>query len=211
MSPASRICTKCNVCKPLDEFSAAPRGKYGRKASCKACDAARHAALHPPKPREWRPLREPFTGDEMKTCTKCGETKRLGDNFSLSKRATATTNAVYKPICKPCSSAQAIQWFRDNPERVAAASHRANLRVYGLTPDDYAALLAAQGCRCAICGLDEPNAHGRTGKKFRLSVDHCHGTGRIRGLLCQKCNRAIGLLGDSVELLRKAIDYLERE
>jgi hypothetical protein len=75
---------------------------------------------------------------------------------------------------------------------------------------EYNALLREQGGVCAVCGKDEPNAHGRTGKQFRLAVDHCHQTGAVRGLLCQKCNRAIGLLGDDPALMRKAISYLLR-
>lgn len=210
MNPTSRACTKCGATKPLTDFSAAPRGKYGRKSSCKECDAARHAALHPPKPRVHRKLREAFTGAEPKTCRRCGEVKPLRE-YSLSRRETPTQNAVYRSDCKTCCSARAMEWQRANPSRAVAAGRRAKLKVYGLTPGCYDALIAKQGGVCAICGRDEPNAHGRTGKKFQLSVDHCHDTGRVRGLLCQNCNRAIGLLGDNVELLRKAIDYLERE
>ena len=69
-------------------------------------------------------------------------------------------------------------------------------------------MLADQNGVCAICGKDEPNEHGRTGKKFRLAVDHCHDTGVVRGLLCQKCNRASGLLKDDLTLLQKAMEYL---
>ena len=110
-----------------------------------------------------------------------------------------------------CASARSLQWYKDNPERAIANKRKANLAAnYGLTVADYNALLREQGGVCAICGKDEPNAHGRNGKKFRLSVDHCHATGGVRGLLCQKCNRAIGLLGDDPVLMRKAISYLLR-
>lgn len=104
-----------------------------------------------------------------------------------------------------------MQWFADNPERTTANRRRWNLqKLYGITPEDYSAMLADQGGVCAVCRQPEPDAHGRTGTRFSLSIDHCHDTGRVRGLLCQKCNRAIGLLGDNVELLRSAIRYLER-
>ncbi len=105
-----------------------------------------------------------------------------------------------------------MQWFTDNRERADESRRKWHFKkLYGITVEEYDALLARQGGVCAICGQGEPNAHGRTGKQFKLSVDHCHDSGRIRGLLCQKCNRAIGLLGDDVNLLHKAIDYLERE
>ena len=105
-----------------------------------------------------------------------------------------------------------MKWFADNPERTTASRRRLNLeKNYGLTVEQYDVMLRAQNGVCAVCNKDEPSVHGRTGKKFQLSVDHCHATGRVRGLLCQKCNRAIGLMGDNVDLLKRAIDYLERE
>jgi hypothetical protein len=207
MPDNSRACTKCGLDKPLPEFSKNPRGKYGVKSSCKACDSARHAAQHVPKQRTLRPPRDQ---SEPKTCTKCGITKQLAD-FSLARKATATSNAVYRSECKPCCSARAKQWFRDNPGRTSANRRKFNLaNNYGLTVDEYNAMLRRQGGVCAICGKSEPAEHGRTGKQFRLAVDHCHETGAVRGLLCQKCNRAVGLLGDDPILLRKAISYLLR-
>lgn len=203
----TRTCTKCGQVKPLDDFYAAARGKYGRTAQCKECKAAYHKARHVPSTRP-KQRREPFTGDEIKTCTRCGESKVL-TQFSLSRRATETRNAVYRPWCKECQAAAARQWFRDHPERQFAARRASSLRTfYRMTVEEYDTLLAAQGYVCAICGQDEPAAHGRTGKKFLLSVDHDHTTGRVRGLLCQKCNRAIGMLGDNPALLQRAIDYL---
>lgn len=215
MLSESRRCTKCGVVKPLLEFSKAPRGLHGRKASCKECDAARHRAIIEaagPRPDGRRkPRRAPLDPATPKECRKCGVTKPLSE-FSLSRQATETRNAVYRSDCKACCAARASQWYKENPERAVANRRKANLaRYYGLTVAEYNALLRKQGGVCAICGMDEPNSHGRTGKKFRLSVDHCHSTGRVRGLLCQKCNRAIGLLGDNPILMRKAISYLLRD
>ena len=204
--PESRSCTKCGEIKSLDEFDKAPRGKYGREARCKACRAAGYQERHVPKPRRKR--RAAFTGNEIKTCRKCGQEKPLSQ-FSLSRKATETQNAVYRSDCKVCCSAQAMQWFRDHPERQYESRRANSLRTfYGLSIAEYDALLAAQGDTCAICGLDEAAAHGRTGKQFKLSVDHDHATGRVRGILCQRCNRAIGMLGDNPEILQKAIAYL---
>jgi len=76
-----------------------------------------------------------------------------------------------------------------------------NLAKFGITPEEYDGLLAAQAGVCAICG-------GDNGSK-RLAVDHDHDTGVIRGLLCNQCNRGLGLLGDSAESIRRVLDYLE--
>ena len=185
MNPESRSCTKCGETKPLTDFSKAPRGKYGRKSRCKECDAARHAAIHPPKPRVYTKLRPAFTGAEPKTCRKCGETKPLSE-FSLSRRETPTRNAVYRSDCKTCSSAAAMAWFKAHPERTSANKRRYNLESYGLTPACYDALLAKQGGACAIC------ARPPIGK--RLHVDHNHSTGMVRALLCRRCNSLVGFI-----------------
>lgn len=118
---------------------------------------------------------------------------------------------VLKSFCKACQATAARQWYSDNLQRANENRRRFQLgKLYGLTVAEYDDLLQRQGGVCAICQQDEPASNGRTGKKFRLSVDHCHDTGVVRGLLCQKCNRAIGLLGDNVGILQKAILYLER-
>lgn len=146
-----------------------------------------------------------------KRCTGCGEVKSI-EQFSLARNGRAQQKPVRKSKCKTCQASAARAWFQANRERAKETRHAHNLMtVYGITPEQYGAMLAEQGGVCAICQQDEPNEHGRTGTRFRLSVDHCHTSGRVRGLLCQKCNRAIGLLGDNIDLLRKAIDYLERE
>lgn len=78
---------------------------------------------------------------------------------------------------------------------------------YGLTVEQYDAMLKAQGGRCAICGGTQGDADVR---KAFLSVDHCHVTGRVRGLLCESCNFGLGKFRDDPELLATAIDYLRR-
>lgn len=87
-------------------------------------------------------------------------------------------------------------------------NRRQNLSRYGLTPSQYDDLLASQDGCCAICG-DPPDPNGVRAAS-RLHVDHCHETGRVRGLLCVRCNPALGLFHDRPGLLRAAADYLER-
>ena len=80
------------------------------------------------------------------------------------------------------------------------------MKTYGLDFKDYQKLLEAQNHKCAICGSPPPN-----NRKTRLAIDHCHKTGKVRGLLCDRCNRSIGLLKDDVNILAKAIEYLNKE
>lgn len=76
---------------------------------------------------------------------------------------------------------------------------------YGITINDYNKMFDEQNGCCAICGKHQSEF------SKALHVDHDHITGKIRGLLCQKCNHGIGLFNDSVELLRIAASYLEKE
>ncbi len=205
-----RVCTKCGFDKPLSDFHKAPRGKYGHKAQCKACDHAHRVALRAALPRKRKPMGPvPADRDLPKKCTRCGIEKPHSE-FGISRKAKGNSIAVYRSHCKECSSTRAQQWYWENVDRAASNKRRSNLAQYGLTLEQYEELHIAQSGVCAICGEGEPAAHGRTGRKFLLSVDHCHETGIIRGLLCQRCNRAIGLLNDNTDLLKKAIDYLER-
>jgi len=74
--------------------------------------------------------------------------------------------------------------------------------LYGITPEEFTALLEAQGGRCAICGTETP------GGKGGWHLDHDHDTGAIRGLLCHACNIALGYMGDDQDRLEAAIEYL---
>ena len=73
---------------------------------------------------------------------------------------------------------------------------------YGITQEDYDTLYNSQHGCCGICGVHQSKL------KKTLHVDHCHDSLEIRGLLCQKCNAGIGMLGDTVESVSKALTYL---
>jgi hypothetical protein len=85
----------------------------------------------------------------------------------------------------------------------------ARLKQYGLTIEEYRDQLAAQGGVCAICRQPETVVDSRSGKVRELVVDHCHVTGRPRGLLCNKCNTGLARFEDDLDRLRAAIDYLQ--
>lgn len=98
-------------------------------------------------------------------------------------------------------------WKKANPKK--ARSYRKNetdlrlKRKFGISLDDYNLMFEKQQGLCAICNRPEKNK--------KLAVDHCHATGRVRGLLCSKCNQALGMLDDNIEFMRKAINYLQHE
>lgn len=79
---------------------------------------------------------------------------------------------------------------------------------FGISYQDYANMLLAQNGVCAICsGIETVKIRGEA---IRLAIDHCHSTGKVRGLLCVNCNKALGHFKDDVELMSKAIEYLKR-
>ncbi len=80
---------------------------------------------------------------------------------------------------------------------------RDRTRMYGITSVEYLKMAESQSGQCKICGTTE--LYGRT----RLAIDHCHSTGRIRGLLCTKCNAGLGMFSDNIEKLTNAISYLK--
>jgi hypothetical protein len=97
-----------------------------------------------------------------------------------------------------------------NPERWSEIRRRSRLKKFGITVDQYDAIMELQGDACGIC---RKPAVGR-----RLAVDHDHNCcpgsfscGKcIRGLLCSQCNRGLGQLGDSADALRRALEYVDR-
>lgn len=97
---------------------------------------------------------------------------------------------------------RATQEFKD------ARRNQLLLKNFGITLERYKEMLAEQNGVCAICL--EPERFALKGNLHSLAVDHCHVTGKIRGLLCKCCNQAIGQLRDNVENLKRAIEYLSR-
>ena len=77
---------------------------------------------------------------------------------------------------------------------------------YGISAEEYGSMLKIQGGRCKICGCEK---NTRVDREMALAVDHDHKTGKVRGLLCDKCNRGLGFFRDNPALLLQAISYLE--
>lgn len=140
--------------------------------------------------------------------------------------------ASYLGLCRPCyerrlratnpayaerQRANQRAWAARNPERIRANTERRKAKLrqdpmlrrnvylwkqYGIAHDVYLEMLEKQGGGCAICG--------RAPGKFRHHVDHCHKTGRVRGILCHQCNWYIGKVERGDGLLEKIAAYLKR-
>ena len=84
-----------------------------------------------------------------------------------------------------------------------------SLRKLGLKNEDFIKLNEEHNGLCSICNNPE-TSKSRNGGVRRLAIDHCHTTGKIRGLLCHDCNTGLGKFKDDINLLQKAIEYLKR-
>lgn len=128
------------------------------------------------------------------TCSICGPVRvmrksKQGGKFRYKCRTTEVARSRKRAKAR-----------RESTEYDPAAQRRYELkRLYGLSEEDYNAMYAAQNGCCAIC---------RKLSKTVLHVDHCHETGRVRGLLCFPCNTSIGRLGDRLESVLAAAEYL---
>lgn len=113
------------------------------------------------------------------------------------------------PKALKAAAAYCSRACKDN-ERLASGKNRDEhlRRKYGISSEDYDRLLAEQGGGCALCGVRPEEL---TTGRFRnfLHVDHCHDTGRVRGLLCPEHNLLLGKFGDSPDMFRKVLAYLE--
>lgn len=130
-----------------------------------------------------------------KTCTVCNAEKSLTAFYKANGAALSR--------CKPCHKQMIADAFSADPDRVRAVKRRSRFRqtltTYGLTEVDWDRLVLAAEGRCDICQKQCAS----------LQIDHCHATGKVRGLLCGPCNKALGLLGDDPATLLAAITYLE--
>lgn len=96
------------------------------------------------------------------------------------------------------------EYYKLNKKKVAERSREKVARRYGLDRVLYDELISSSGFRCNVCQTDKPG-----GPNHKFNIDHCHQTGKIRGVLCTGCNTAIGRLGDTIEGLMRAVEYLK--
>lgn len=173
----------------------------------------------------------------QRECSRCGETKPI-DRFKVYKRKNSPLTARTCKDCEnkdakeryqanpekyresgrtysrryrennPEKSKESLRVYRlTHPDAIKNRRRRVWLRQgYGITLEEYQRMFAAQGGVCAICA--EPETSTYRGKVRELGVDHCHITGKVRGLLCSQCNVAIGKLRDDPALIRNALAYV---
>lgn len=180
----TKLCKSCNSIKPILDFHKKQPYPDGRYPRCKECV----------KSKTYLPEKTCII-DNQKECSKCKEIKTID---SFDKRINRKSGI--QSACKVC---RASYPKNKNPTRIRNYDL---LKTYGISTEDFEIILLSQNNCCAICHINQNDLSFN--KKKYLCVDHCHITGKIRGLLCDKCNRGIGLLGDDLENIISAVKYL---
>ncbi|MEU5737025.1 endonuclease VII domain-containing protein [Streptomyces tendae] len=180
MPTIEKKCGRCEQTKPVTEFHKRARSIDGLQAFCKDC---------------MRSNKQTWRSDNPEQNRSTDQTWR-----EANKNKIAETRAAYRQANKDKLNEYNREWRKKNKDRLPGYYMK---NMYGLTREQYAAMLEEQGGVCAICKR-ECRVHGR------LSIDHCHRTNVIRGLLCQSCNTALGHLEDDPDRLRAAINYLTK-
>lgn len=138
----------------------------------------------------------------MKICKTCKVNKSKTEFYNrrgVCKSCDQARSKAWKAKNKDRKRETDASWYQKNKERV----HNAGMTKYGITTEQYNAMLIAQNHSCKLCKKHE--------SQFvrKLAVDHCHKTGKVRGLLCNYCNRGLGFFRDNTETLKAAILFLE--
>lgn len=142
----------------------------------------------------------------MKVCTKCGEKKPLSEFYSHP-----TNRDRLFGQCRTCCAEYRRRWNKTPNGKLC--HRRWRLKRYGITIEEFERRFAEQGRVCVICGngaRSERKYHAGTTVPLSFHVDHCHGSGAVRGILCMKCNQGLGGFRDDPELLVRAAEYLLR-
>ncbi|MFD5836918.1 endonuclease VII domain-containing protein [Streptomyces collinus] len=179
--PNAKQCRKCRRDLPLAAFARDKNRRDGLQVHCREC-VAKYSAAHYRRRREavGKPVRERVDVPAgYKLCRTCGEIK---PHSEWHRNATASDGLSTR--CKACRAVQGRQGHLR--------------RQYGITEAERDGLIASQAGVCCICLSAVPE-----------HVDHCHKTGRVRGVLCFSCNAALGQFKDRPDAIRRAAAYVE--
>ncbi|HDZ13941.1 hypothetical protein LCGC14_0840310 [marine sediment metagenome] len=185
-----KICTKCKKRKSEKEFYLRRGDRKGYSTHCIKC-ISEHQRLYRVKNNERLRKKEALY--------------RLTNKDKIRARVLANKDKTNKARC-------ARKKTKEGRKKIKAEQRRYRLKKYGLTMAAFDSLFRGQKGKCAICNLElvDENNKGRKVSNAYPRIDHCHKTGKIRGLLCNRCNVAMGAFDDDIKLIAKVAIYLER-
>lgn len=188
-----RECKKCGEVKNEDQFRVTSKKTMRRRLTCRACE--RESAIGRYHKLNQRDVSNSSVSG-MKKCGLCNKEKPEHEYFRNSKSKDGLQH-----YCKKCHYASKKEHYKKKSVRDRYKHNQLRFK-YGIGINEYNKMLAEQNGKCAICD-------GVNHNRKKLSVDHCHETGKIRGLLCEKCNSVLGWAKDSTLVLQNAISYLK--
>ncbi len=186
------------------------------------CHKKRHfessrCAMHRARWKKYKsydlPIRNDLPNGILKICKIHGELNlnhvRKKINKKISKNGDIKLSTIFS--CKICDNKKRYIWESNNKEKVKYYKSKSPIgrhrrKSYGLTCKEYDDLVLKQKNKCAICKKSETKI--LRNKIVSLSLDHCHKSNKIRGLLCHRCNVFIGYCQESIDILKSAIKYL---
>jgi len=206
-----RIRWTCKDEKPFDLFDNSKTDPEGKSRRCKACTYAAS--------RKWaaKNLEKVRANERATTKKKYRESEEFREKKRAEAKAYRKTEAYqqrtkteeyrerYRRYVKDYSTRNAdiLRERRNTPENKEKFRANALMKKYGLTPPQLEAMKAKNNGKCWVCDQEVK----------RLCVDHCHETGKVRGILCDPCNTTLGWLGDNIQKVRESTErfvaYLE--
>jgi hypothetical protein len=178
-----KVCTKCGQEKSLDDFYKSNKSKDRLTWYCKVCIQLIN--------KQYRKINPDYDKNKSKEWYYSHLKERNQYNKKFKNRDNMRRREDYKN-----------NFSKYKEQHLKSA--------YGISLEDYFNMLESQNGVCAICGKEEMRINPKTKKVHLLSVDHNHATGKVRGLLCMKCNPGIGNFQENVGLLQNAIEYLKK-
>lgn len=137
--------------------------------------------------------------NDKHTCPKCNVEKPLSTDFPKYK---ACYGGYDFSQCKTCKAERKKEYWKNYYNEVQAM--KVALKKYNLTEEEYIKLQSETNCQ--LCGEEFPDKRGKYNAR---NIDHCHETGKARGVLCKECNIGLGKLGDNIEGIERALKYLK--
>jgi hypothetical protein len=208
----TKICRLCNQEKEISFFPIRNKKNNLRRTECSEClkgISKKHREADPEKAKEYQRERreaikngtfelkfnEPVNEHTTRVCKVCGKEKNLMKDFN----SDASGTQGYRQECKQCRNAyHRNRQFTPNGRKDSYLK-----RTYDITLSQFNEMKAAQNNSCFVCKTHESKL------SRDLVVDHCHVTGKVRKLLCDACNKALGILQEDPEAIKALLDYAE--
>lgn len=177
-------CQRCNQVQKLSSFSANKQGRLGIETTCKNC-------------KQYMKDKRDKESGSLRKCRTCGTCAKNAEELELFVKSKDSKFGRYN-LCKKCHT-------ESDTNRNSNNSLDKRCRKFGITADEYNNFISIQNNSCAICNKHKDEFSGR-GNNFH--IDHCHTSGKVRGLLCSNCNTGLGQFKDNIKSLENAIQYL---